>query len=151
MSNPENRARIGGRDVSGRFKPGCSGNPGGRPRRERVISGMLDVMTPEILARAYEAGMQDSTADRKLILDRGAPVPRGGTTPIDLGPVGTLADCQAAVQRIADAVGGGDLAPSDVAPLLVLIETARKTVENMDFEQRLAAIEDRIREGNPDP
>jgi hypothetical protein len=98
-------------------------------------------MTPEILARAYEAGMQDSTADRKLILDRGAPVPKGGTTTIDLGPVGTLADCQAAVQRITDAVGSGELAPNDAPPLLLLVETARKTIENLDFEQRLAAIE----------
>lgn len=124
-----------------RWKKGQSGNPGGRPRRERVVSGMLDVMTPEILARAYEAGMQDSTADRKLILDRGAPVPKGGTTTIDLGPVGTLADCQAAVQRITDAVGSGELAPNDAPPLLLLVETARKTIENLDFEQRLAAIE----------
>lgn len=124
-----------------RWKKGQSGNPGGRPRRERIVWEMLNHMTPAVLQRSFEDAMGASTADRKLILDRGAPVPKGGTTPIDLGPVGTLADCQAAVQRIADAVGSGELAPGDAPPLLLLVETARKTIENLDFEQRLAAIE----------
>ena len=143
MKNPENTARTGNRDVSGRFRPGHSGNPGGRPRRERVISGMLDHMTPDILMRAYEAGMKDSVADRKLILDRGAPVPRGGTTTMDLGSLGSLADCQAAIQRVADAVGCGDLAPGDAAPMLALIETARRMIENLDLDARLRALEAR--------
>ena len=143
MSHPENTARTGARDVAGRFRPGHSGNPGGRPRRERVISEMLDKMTPDILARAYEAGMTDSTADRKLILDRGAPIPRGGTTTMDLGAVGSLPACQAAIQRVADAVGAGDLAPSDAAPLLALIETARRTIESLDLDARIRALEAR--------
>ena len=143
MSNPENTERTGNRDVAGRFKPGHSGNPGGRPRRERVISGMLDHMTPDILMRAYEAGMKDSVADRKLILDRGAPVPRGGTTTMDLGSLGSLADCQAAIQRVADAVGCGDLPPGDAAPMLALIDVARRTIENLDLDARLRALEER--------
>ncbi len=143
MNNPENTARTGARDVAGRFRPGHSGNPGGRPRRERVISEMLDKMTPAVLERCYQAAMTDSTADRKLILDRGAPIPRGGTTTMDLGPLGTLPDCQAAIQRVADAVGCGDLAPGDAAPLLALIETSRRTIENLDLDARLRALEDR--------
>ena len=143
MKNPENTARTGARDVAGRLKPGHSGNPGGRPRRERVISEMLDRMTPAVLERCYQAAMTDSTADRKLILDRGAPIPRGGTTTMDLGSVGSLADCAAAVQRVADAVGCGDLAPGDAAPMLALIETARRMIENLDLDARLRALEAR--------
>ncbi len=141
---PENRRETGGRDVAGRFVRGTSGNPGGRPRRDRVIGEMLDRMTPAVLGRCYEEAMGSSTADRKLILDRGAPVPRGGTT-LDLGPLGTLADCRAAVQRIVDAMGAGELAPSDTAPLLSLIETARRTIETVDLAARLRELEEIMR------
>lgn len=143
MNHPENKERTGARDVAGRFKPGHSGNPGGRPRRERVIGEMLDYMTPAVLERCYQAAMNDSTADRKLILDRGAPVPRGGTTTMDLGSLGSLADCQAAIQRVADAVGCGDLPPGDAAPMLALIDVARRTIENLDLDARLRALEER--------
>ena len=142
---PENRRETGGRDVAGRFVRGTSGNPGGRPRRERIIGEMLDHMAPEILARAYEAGMKESTADRKLILDRGAPVPRGGGTTLDLGGLGTPADCQAAIQRIADAMGAGDIAPADTAPLLALVETARRTIETVDLAARVRELEEIMR------
>lgn len=142
MNHPENKERTGARDVAGRFKPGHSGNPGGRPRRERIIGEMLDRMTPEVLGRCYEEAMGSSTADRKLILDRGAPVPRGGGTTLDLGPLGTLADCRAAVQRIVDAMGAGELAPSDTAPLLSLIETARRTIETVDLAARVRELEE---------
>jgi len=143
---PENTRETARRDIAGRFMPGTSGNPGGRPRRERVIGEMLDRMTPEVLARCFQVAMADSTADRKLILDRGAPVPRGGSTTMDLGPLGTLADCQRAVQRVADAMGAGEIAPADTGPLLALIETARRTVETNDLAERLAALEARAGE-----
>ncbi len=142
---PENRRETGGRDVAGRFMRGTSGNPGGRPRRERIIGEMLDEMTPNVLASAYRAALEGSTADRKLILDRGAPVPRGGSVTLDVGPLGTLADCQRAVQRIADAVGSGEIAPGDTGPLLALVETARRTVETVDLAARVRELEEIMR------
>lgn len=65
MSDPENRS------VSGKFKVGYSGNPGGRPKKLEELSEPIGKWTPEFLQRLYDIAMngehKDSTAAIKLM------------------------------------------------------------------------------------
>ena len=70
---PDNTSGSG-RHGDGRFAPGFSGNPGGRPRREREVKHILDVATPLVLRAAVESAVRGDVGAMRLILDRGAPI-----------------------------------------------------------------------------
>ena len=70
---PDNRLSSG-RNAAGRFVRGASGNPGGRPRREREIKHILDAATGAVLRAAVEHALRGDAAAMRLVLDRGAPI-----------------------------------------------------------------------------
>ena len=70
---PDNRLSSG-RNSAGRFVRGTSGNPGGRPRREREIKHILDAATGAVLRAAVEHALRGDAAAMRLVLDRGAPI-----------------------------------------------------------------------------
>lgn len=65
---------------------------------------------------------------------------RSGQTP----SVQTAADVLVAVKAVIEAVRCGDLTPDEGARLMSVIEQARKTIESVEFEARLCAIEERV-------
>ena len=84
---PDNRLSSG-RNAAGRFVRGASGNPGGRPRREREIKHILDVATASVLRAAVEHALRGDAAAMRLVLDRGAPIAK--TVPVQIGAVATI-------------------------------------------------------------
>lgn len=130
------------------FKPGQSGNPGGRPKgsRHRVtlaVEALLDGEAEKLTRKAVELALEGDTTALKLCLERLCP-PRKDR-PIDAGAIklpplkaSNLAQAQAAVAR---ALAGGRLAPSEADALARVLEAHRKAVEIQDLEERLAKIE----------
>ncbi len=55
------------------------------------------------------------------------------------------------MRRIGEAVSSAEVAPAEALPLVGIVQAAQKTIEATDLEQRMAAIEARIREGNLGP
>lgn len=102
---PDSRRSAGdgpapGRDAGGRFAPGTSGNPGGRARRDREIKRLLDVGAPLVLQAAIERATVGDTAAMKLVLDRGAPVPRAGGA--EIGPQTLIAALVVIINGLPD-------------------------------------------------
>jgi hypothetical protein len=76
---PENRAETGGRDQAGRYLPGQSGNPGGRPKsavisealREKLAQEVNGQTRAELVAeKAIVLAQEGSVRSLKLIADR---------------------------------------------------------------------------------
>ena len=68
--NPANRLRTGGRDAAGRFLPGQSGNPSGRPRRLETEAETLAAicgLAPLAVQRLTEI-LQDQTVKPDIAL-----------------------------------------------------------------------------------
>lgn len=125
-----------------KFSPGQSGNPAGRPRGPRAPSeaklrGDLLQKAPEIITALLEQATNGDVAAAKALLDRCLPPLRAIETPAPI-PLGSLADAPA---RIVAGVEQGLLTPGQAASLASAVAALTRTLEVIDFEARLAALE----------
>jgi hypothetical protein len=58
------------------------------------------------------------------------------------------ADAARSLASIVAAVGNGDLTPSEASELTKLVEGSARVLETVDHEERLKALEGRIKDGN---
>lgn len=141
---PENA----GRDQAGRFTPGQSGNPKGKPKGTlhkatraalELMQGQLEALTQTVISAAL-AG--DLTA-AKIIFDK--LVPAAKESPIEPGvvtlPMLSAESVPDAVAQVVAAVAAGDLPPSQGQALVGMLDGYRKSVELAEIEKRLAALE----------
>lgn len=146
-----------GRGADGRF---AVGNPGGKgnPYAKRVAElrkAFMDVVGPEHMAGLARATLKkafsgDMIAMRTL-LDRVLGKARDEahettTIPIDLPSMKTAEGCADAIQRLTTALIAGDIAQDAAKVLGDLIQLRAKTIEMMDFDQRLKEIEASVAE-----
>ena len=128
------------------FRPGQSGNPNGRPTGAR---NRRFCPRPQADGRRRRTG--DPRADKaakggdvaaiKLVLERVAPLPRNRPVQFDMPAIETSADLGEAMGAILQAAADGELTPDEAVSIASLIETRRRTIETMEHEQRIAALE----------
>ncbi|MEA3250552.1 MAG: DUF5681 domain-containing protein [Pseudomonadota bacterium] len=128
------------RDPKGRFQPGTSGNPSGRPRaadelRRRLETGMTGA-ADAVLAAAENGDM----AACRLILERLLPAIRPAHAPVefDIDPAAPLADQGRAVLA---AVAAGDLPPDQGRSLLDGIASLARITEIDELAARIEKLE----------
>lgn len=145
--NQNHDEERGSRDGTGRFHPGVSGNPAGRPKK-READKLIDELARSRSEDAFHVVadlMTGSDNDRtKLaaalaILERahGKPGDRLAD-PINLEPGATLADQGAAVMQAACR---GDITPAQASALLGCLGNLAKLHEITELERRIAALE----------
>jgi len=141
------------RDASGRFAPGTRGGPGsGQGRRIAAYrDAVRDAVEPEQLARVVEVLLGraldgDIPAAREL-LDRVLGRPRPASEPVDLAlpTITNSRDAVAAMSTILAALP--ELGAEDAARVGGLVQVALRATEIAAFEERLDALEQRLRLG----
>ena len=131
----EQRRRGPGR----RFQAGQSGNPAGKPKGTRNrATALLEAITDadltaitETLVTKAKAG--DMTAIR-ILFDRLAPAPRSRAVAIELSAIGAWEGTDAVLashKAIVEAVGAGDISPTEGLDLVGVIEAQRTAVEGL--------------------
>lgn len=142
MNDPENsRSKHGGR-----FQPGQSGNPAGKPKgcrhkATRAAEALLDGEADQLTRKAVEMALAGDGAALRLCLERVLPARRDRPVEFKLPAITTAADASAATGSILAAVADGELTPSEGETLAKLIETHIRTIEAHEFEARLQALE----------
>jgi hypothetical protein len=135
----------GERESNGRFAPGFSGNPNGRPKGARnkttmmveaLVDGEADLLTRKILAKALEG---DTTALRFCVARLLAPR-RDRPVEFDLPEVATAEDAVRAARMVLTACAAGTLSPREATDVIGVIGQVRK-LELDDFEERLTVLE----------
>jgi hypothetical protein len=154
-SSPVNFQQITGgtgdaddaRGTDGRFQPGRSGNPAGRPRGSRdratiIARAILDVAAPELMRTLLERALyQDDAAALRLCVQRLLPPRRSEPVELDLPPLTSAADATKALAAIAQAVAEGELGAAEAGHLSALVDRFVHSLEAQEFEQRLAELE----------
>jgi len=126
--------------------PGQSGNPNGRRagarnRTSALALKLMDADAKPVILALIEAAKGGDVAAIRLVLERVAPLPRNRPVQFDMPAIETSADLGEAMGAIMRAASDGELTPDEATAIASLIETRRRTIETLELEQRIAALE----------
>jgi hypothetical protein len=128
-----------GRDKKGRWRPGSSGNPDGRPISNPVRL-LLMAKSEELVNKAIERALDGDVAALNTCLSRIIPSYRPQQAPVqlDLPPSDNLVEIGRA---IVEATGKGQCPPDVASQLLQAIGTLARVTEIQELKSRLEALE----------
>lgn len=143
MTEPDSaEEKQAARDAAGKFRPGISGNPRGKPRGCGWAPDLRRALRADATAVMHQLAERAKAGDMKaaeLLLSRVLPALKPGDDAVRLGTTGeTLAEQAATVMRQTTA---GKLSPGTAADLLAGLASAARIAEVSDLEQRIQAIE----------
>lgn len=129
----------------GRFAPGKSGNPAGRPRgsRSRVSRGaqdLLDNASDAVIGKVIELAKLGDRAMLRLCVDRIVPR-RDRVIEIPVPVLQRASDIAGAAGGVIQMAAAGELTLAEAREFLVLLDLQRQALETTELEVRLDAIE----------
>ena len=126
----------------GRWKPGESGNPRGKPPGTGEVAKLraaIGERVPELLAAMMTRALDGDVGAARLLLERAiAPLKAAEQAQALSLPDGTLTEQGRAVLA---AVAAGELAPGQGAQLMTALGTLARVVEVTELEQRITKLE----------
>ncbi len=145
-TEPENTGGI----QDGKFKPGQSGNPKGKPpgtlhRATQAAMALLEGETESLTRKAVELALEGDTTALRLCLERIAPALKTTAPPVSvaLSNPGSLTDT---AMDFLQAAASGELPPDLAAQLVSAVAGVARVEEMEQIKQRLGALERAIRE-----
>ncbi len=135
MAERETTGEEQGRDNAGRFRPGRSGNPAGRPRGSRnratlAAAELLDGEGEALTRKAVELALDGDVGALRLCLER--ILPRRQDAPVvlavDVEEIRTPADAAAVAAAALEAVAAGELTPREGLAVVRVAEGCRRTL-----------------------
>jgi hypothetical protein len=151
MANNRQQVQRKPRGVGKRFVKGESGNPRGRVpgSRNRVTilaESIMEAGAEQITNAVVSAAAGGDMTAARIVLDRIAPPRRGRPVEFPLCKIETAGDVVAALGSIAAAMTDGTLTPDEAQAVAAVIELKRRAIETVEFERRLAALEEKEKE-----
>ena len=128
------------------WKKGQSGNPSGKPQGMRnkatmMVLNLMEQGAEEITKAVIDAAKGGDLMAARLVIERLAPPLRERPINIDLPDTRTADGCVEAQGAILQAVGMGELLPGEGATLAGIVENRRRSIETLELEQRITALE----------
>ena len=124
------------------FEPGNPGRPRGAKHKTTILAEKLMADDVEGVVKAViDAARTGDMAAARIILDRLVPMRKGRPVEIELPPVKTAADVLAAMAAVLDHVAEGEITPDEGATVAGILEVKRRTLELVDLEARILALE----------
>jgi hypothetical protein len=93
--------------------------------------------------KAIEQAKAGDTTALRLCLERIAPAPRDRPVTLKLPSVRTADDIGAAISATLAAMAKGQITPGEAATVAGVLDVKRRSLELIDLEQRVAALEQR--------
>jgi hypothetical protein len=144
-SLPTEPSKIG-RQADGRFAPGNNANPTGRPLGSKhkatiAVEALLEGEAEKLTRKAVELALAGDTTALRLCLERLAPPAKSRRVKFNLPPLESPADILGEFGAVTEAMAAGELALDEAAAVVGILEARRKTLETVELERRLAALE----------
>jgi hypothetical protein len=129
------------------FEPGNPGRPkGAKHKTTRAIEALLEGEAEALTRKAIDKALEGDNVALKMCLDRLSPPPKDSPVAFELPAISTAADAATAMTSILAAVAEGSVTPAEGETIARLIETFLKSLETVEFEQRLRALEEKDRQ-----
>lgn len=142
---PENAGKM---QNQGKFEKGKSGNPKGKIKgtknkatltAELLLEGEFGNICRRLIDEALNGNMQAI----KMVLDRVMPARKDRSIAIDIPILNNSSDILQAMASITEAVGSGNISPSEGEALSRIIDVYVKALEIYDYEKRLQILENK--------
>jgi len=138
--------KAGGKQASGRFQPGQSGNPSGKPKGARhkatlAIEALLDGEAEALTRKAIELALAGDMQALRLCMDRVAPPRKDRLVEFDMPAIESVDDLPVATRAVMDAVSSGSITPTEAAELGKLIDAHIRAIEAVELQKRIEALE----------
>jgi hypothetical protein len=145
MAEKQDRAH---RPTKTSWKPGQSGNPGGRPAgsRHRVsiaTEALLDGEGENLTRKAIELAQGGDMQALRLCLERLCPPRKDRPITFALSPIKSIADVVPAQSALLAAVASGEITPAEAGEVCKLLDSYTRAVEVSELAERLAILEQR--------
>jgi len=102
------------------------------------MRGEADAVVRAVIEKAKEGDMLAA----KIILDRVAPLRKGRPIEIDIPAAKSAGDIANAMANLIIAMAAGEITPDEAATVASVIEVRRRTIETLELDERLRALED---------
>jgi hypothetical protein len=143
LTGEEQEGRPGGK-----FRPGRSGNPAGRPRGSRnrtsaLCADLLSASAAPIFEKVIRLAKKGDAIALKLCVDRLLPVraARDRAVELVLPAAESAADLVRAAAVVIDRAAAGEITLSEAKEFMALLEQQRKAIETSDLCVRIEALE----------
>jgi len=148
MTDPTKPPAKHQRGPKGRFLPGNREGPG-RPKGARnkttlLVEELLDNEAEELTRALIRRAKAGYAVPLQLVFERLAPPRKDRHVTITLPPIINLSDVLAAQGEIIRCAAAGELTPSEAQRMAALLDLRRRTIDSIEMEARLAALEAQI-------
>lgn len=135
-----------GEKQSGRWKPGQSGNPAGKPKGARhkatqAVEALLEGQAEALTQKAIEKALEGDGVALRLCLERIAPARKDAAVCFDLPAIASASDTVTASSALLEAVAAGDVTPDEASRIMGLLTSHKALVEVCELERRIEALE----------
>ncbi len=140
---PENAGRN-----QGRFRKGQSGNPYGKPpgtrhRATRLAEAVLEGEADALMRKAIDLAKEGDVTALRFCLERLIPRRTEARIEFEMPAISRPKDAIAALSKISEGLGRGELTANQVGSLVALVEATLKAIEVFTLDERIAILEER--------
>jgi multidrug efflux pump subunit AcrA (membrane-fusion protein) len=137
---------TGTKQAGGKFRPGASGNPAGKPagarhKVTRAVEALLEGQHEALTQKAIALALAGDGPALRLCLDRIAPPRKDSPVSFALPSVRTVADAVEASASLLAVVASGEVTPDEAGRVMALLTAHKGLVETGDLEARITALE----------
>ena len=129
----------------GRFRPGVSGNPRGRPQGSRNVAtlaceALLDGQAEALTQKAIEMALAGDTVALRLCMERIYPARKDRPVAFALPPITSARDAADIMAAVANAVAAGEITPAEAAEYAKVVDVYVKAYHAAELDDRVAPV-----------